>query len=312
VLTGPTAAGKTAWLVGHAAPRPQIVISADSRQVYLHMDIGTGKPTPSEQQMLPHCGIDCLKPGIKYSVYQFLKIAAGELADAAAEGRMVWVCGGSGLYIRALLEGLSLGSQPRPRLREALARRLEQESPREIAAALRLQLTDPDNPVRVVRAAEHACADPGRARSIYRWAKLPADAASADTAGSDAEDDWRAELERWQCAGIAVLDPGRDELARLIDRRVGAMFDAGLPDEVRRLRQLGYGEADVVREGIGYLEAGELLDGRLSLAEAVERTVIRTRQYAKRQRTYFTGQRWPVVSRDELADWAERIRDGQL
>ncbi len=243
---------------------------------------------------------------MKYSVYQFMQIAVRVLADGAAEGRTIWVCGGSGLYIRALLEGLSLGGKPRPRLREALAQKLERESPREVATALELELTDPDNPVRVVRAAEHACADPGRATEIYGWAGLPAEAAGLDADGTDGAEGWRAELARWRCTGIAVLDPGRDELARLIERRVSAMFDSGLPDEVRRLRQLGYGEADVVRDGIGYREAGQLLDGELSLPEAVERTVVRTRQYAKRQRTYFAGRHWPVLGPDELAGWAER------
>lgn len=306
VLTGPTAAGKTDWLLTRATHRPQLVISADSRQVYRHMNIGTGKPTPCEQQMLPHRGLDCLEPGMKYSVYKFLRDAAAGLREAREAEHVVWVCGGTGLYIRALVEGLSLGSRPRPQLREALMRRFENLTPREVAAELKLTVTDPDNPVRVVRQAEQACADTERARCIYEWAGLPAQLVHAETGDDQDEGAWHVELARWRCVGIAVLDHGRERLHERISRRVTGMFAAGLVEEVSGLRRLGYGDADVVRGGIGYLEAGRVIDGALSIDDAIERTAIRTRQYAKRQRTYFAGQGWPVFSRDELADWAER------
>jgi len=109
-----------------------------------------------------------------------------------------------------------------------------------------------------------------------------------------------AELDRWQCAGVHVLDPGKEELAGRIERRVQAMFDDGLVQEVERLRQLGFGGADVVMQGIGYQEAGAVLDGQLTVEEAVDQAIVRTRQYAKRQRTYFRGQGWTEANEQDI------------
>lgn len=302
ILTGPTAAGKTGYLLSIAGLQPTLVISADSRQVYSHMDIGTGKPTPTELEMLPHCGIDCLKPGINYSVHQFLTHAAMGLARARKEKCRVWVCGGTGLYIRAMTEQLDLGEAPRPLLRKALAHRLGEISSRTVARALDLAVRDPDNPVRVIRRAELDCADSQRASDIYAWAGLEPDLAGVEGAGDPAAfEPIRAELARWQAGPVYVLDPGREELHRRIEVRVAGMFADGLVDEVAALRNLGYGDTGVVRDGIGYREAGGVLDGALSQTAALERTVIRTRQYAKRQRTYFMGRGWHVCSDSELA-----------
>jgi tRNA dimethylallyltransferase len=283
-----------------------LAISADSRQAYRHMDIGTGKPTTTERQILPHYGLDCVKPGIFYSVYQFLTIAAAGLAAARLQQRQAWVCGGAGLYIRALVEGLALSSGPRPLLRQALNHQLTLHKPRDVAAALEVSVKDPDNPVRVLRAAESACADPQRCALIYAWCGLDACAARADAAdeGGQVDAAVRGELALWHCAGIAVLDPGREELNRRIERRVGQMFSQGLVDEVAELRRLGYGLTAVVQNSIGYREAAAVLDGHLGLDAAVEQTVVRTRQYAKRQRTYFRGRGWPVVAEAQLTDWA--------
>jgi tRNA dimethylallyltransferase len=300
VLTGPTAAGKTAWLLACAAYRSLLVVSADSRQVYRHMDVGTGKPTPTEQKILPHYVIDCADPGSIYSVYQFLIDAAGGFRAAREQGRELWVCGGTGLFIRALVDGLELGPAPRLALRGALASKLQDLTPRQLAEALDLNPRDPDNPARVIRAAELACLDPARARRVYAWAGLPVEDAPATVAGSTELADARREFQGWNCAEIAVLDPGREALANNIERRTRALFERGLVAEVERLRELGYGQAAVVHNAIGYREAGLLLDGRLTEAQAVERTAIRTRQYAKRQRTYFRGRHWPVFTRTAL------------
>jgi tRNA A37 N6-isopentenylltransferase MiaA len=104
----------------------------------------------------------------------------------------------------------------------------------------------------------------------------------------------------WACGGLYVLDPGKDELAARIARRVRGMFAGGLLQEAAELRRAGQGEAEVVCEGIGYREALAVLDGTLAEEDAVERTIVRTRQYAKRQRTYFRGRGWPVFTGPEL------------
>lgn len=302
VLSGPTAAGKTGHLLAIASSLPLIVISADSRQVYRYMDIGTGKPTKAELKILPHYGVDRLEPGIKYSVYQFLTFAAQAFAVARGTGCQVWVCGGTGLYLHSLLAGFDLGGAPRPELRLAITQRINVSSARQVADALGLKLADPDNPVRVIRQAEHACTDRRRACEIYTWAGLDLDCEQCQPAQAEAVDvDAREELARWRCAGVHVLDPGRDELLKRIETRIAGMFNSGLVDEVVELRRRGFGQADVVSEGIAYREAGRVLDGELAVPEAIERAVIRTRQYAKRQRTYFKGRGWSVVNDAELS-----------
>ena len=311
VLTGPTAAGKTNWLLKRAKTRPMLIISADSRQVLRKMNIGTGKPSPSTRKLLPHRGVDCADPGELFSAFHFLAAAASGLREAEQAGLEPWVCGGTGLYIRALVEGLDLGLPPRPQLRRALESMLMKSEAAKLAEALGLKLGDSENPVRVIRAAEAACKDQDAARRIYSLVSLDPDLAADDrpqgsgavpggdpTGGTEAAA--TQELKRWQCLGIYVLDPGREALSRRIEQRVRKMFEAGLVKEVAGLRADGFGEATVVREGIGYREAGQVLDGALSLMEAIERTIIRTRQYAKRQRTYFRGRGWRVYTLEEL------------
>jgi tRNA dimethylallyltransferase len=308
VLTGPTAAGKTRWLIALARQRPVLAISADSRQVYRHMSIGTGKPSPATLRILPHQGVDVADPGTRFSVYQFLTIAAGALRDAQLAGREPWVIGGAGLYIRALVEGLKLGAPPRPALRQALHEWIARSSSREVARDLGLNLTEIDNPVRVVRAAECACADADAAARIYGLAGLPPRLCAGDVEPVSGTDAVMSALAAWRCAGIAVLDPGRVELKRLIDARVREMFACGLLDEVAALRKLGFGDAPQVRDGIAYREAGWVLDGRLALDEAISLACIRTRQYAKRQRTYFRGRGWTVMDMAQLTAWEQATR----
>jgi tRNA dimethylallyltransferase len=304
VLTGPTAAGKTDWLIEHSVKVPNLAIAADSRQVYRHMDIGTGKPSSSDLKMLPHYGISILNPNKAHSVYQFLNTALAGFYQALAAGMVPWVLGGTGLYIRALVEELPLGSAPRPRLREGVERMLQQRRAADVCCELGLAPADKSNPVRVLRAVEMACTTPAATSRVYRYFGLEESDAAADeeAAGHDEPVDWDA-LGEWKCGGIAVLDPGREALSRRIKQRVKNMFTEGLEEEVAELRRLGYGDEAVVANGIGYREAGQLLDGALGRADAIERTIIRTRQYAKRQRTYFRGQGWPVMDAAQLSLW---------
>ena len=309
VLTGPTAAGKTAWLVSRARSAPITAISADSRQAYRYMNIGTGKPSPSEQQILPHYGLDCVEPGINHSVYQFLTITAESLRLARLKQQQVWVCGGAGLYIRALVQKLQLGQPPRPLLRRAVEHKMAGQSARAIAEQFMLAVTDPDNPVRIIRALEQQCSERNAREAIYAWCGLSVQAAEQDSAASlqHREAAELSELEQWQCAGIAVLDPGKALLAEQIALRVRGMFEQGLVEEVRSLRALGYGAASVVANGIGYREGGAVLDGLQDYEEAISQTITRTCQYAKRQRTYFRSQAWPVLTEPELEAWAATI-----
>jgi tRNA dimethylallyltransferase len=292
VLTGPTASGKTDWLLTRAKQVPIRVISADSRQVYKHMDIGTGKPSADEQARVPHLGIDLLNPGHAFSAHDFILQAAAALSELHDFDGEVWVCGGTGLYIRTLVEALPLGSPPRPKLREALTELIKERGSSRVATDLALEMRELHNPVRVLRKAETA-ADTNP-NALYLYAGL--DPHLADTDLLQRPDQYESALEQtkaWTCAAIHVLDPGA-ALDKRIAQRVEGMFANGLVEEVRDLRAMGFGDTDVVAEGIGYKQAGALLDGTVSRPEALRHAVIRTQQYAKRQRTYFKGQGWPV------------------
>lgn len=296
VLTGPTAAGKTACLLNRARYHALALISADSRQVCVGMDTGTGKPTPADLKILPHHLLNLVEPPISFSVYRYLIESARALRKLEHEQCEVWVCGGTGLYIRAMVEGLPLRAGPRPRLRAALETLLLNESADTLAARFNIQLDEASNPVRVIRACEAACSDDAACRRVYDLVGLDVAAMNEDASAASPDAEFaeaRGYLRQWCCLGIAVLDPGVEELRALIARRVRAMFDDGLIDEVARLRERGYGDTPVVRDGIAYREALAVLDGTLELESAIELAVIRTRQYAKRQRTYFRGQGWP-------------------
>ncbi len=310
VLTGPTAGGKTSWLVRRGRQQPVLALSADSRQVYRHMDIGTGKVTAAEREVVPHYLVDILEPNHSFSVYQYVIHAAEVLAalekDPNAATHEIWFVGGTGLYLRALIADLELGLAPRTRLRAVIQDRLKYIGSRVVSEALGLNLNEPDNPVRVQRAAEQACGDKDAALKIYLRCGLTHADYEADQQEHDQEPgeaQWqnaREQLRRWSCRGIYVLDPGREALLRNIEKRVSSMFAMGLADEVRNLRELGYGEAPVVSDGIGYREAAAVIDNRMGAQEALQQTIIRTRQYAKRQRTYFRGQQWQFCTESEL------------
>lgn len=304
VLTGPTAAGKTDLLAQAGESGAQLlVISADSRQVYRHMDIGTGKPSIEQQRSLPHRVLDVVDPGEEFSAFRFVEYAADALRVAREMERTPWVCGGTGLYIRALTDRLRFAGAPRRRLRAALQIFLRDSAARDLAARLGLELSELDNPVRVLRAAENACEDAAVRERIYTAMGLETSEAEEDDAEARTHrlpNETVAELERWECAGVYVLDPGKDDLEERIRRRVAAMFASGLVYEVRRLQDLGFAGVEVIEEGIAYCEANAVLDGVMDIEQAEKRAAVRTRQYAKRQRTYFRGQGWPVASPDAI------------
>lgn len=270
VIVGPTAAGKSALALALAQRYGATIIGADSRQVYRGFDIGTAKPTPNELARVPHVGIDVAAPGERYSAARFAAIARTAMAQCAARGRDVVVVGGTGFYVRALVEPLS----PEPALdaghRERLARFLDAlatETLRRWCAAL-----DPTRSAlgrtQLLRAIEVALLTGQRLSHHFRAApRLPA-----------------------MDARYLVLDPGA-ALSEAIERRVDDMLRGGWVDEVRRLahtvpasapawKATGY---DMLRR---YVEGGLGLD----LPTVRERLIAATRQYAKRQRTWFRHQ----------------------
>ncbi len=267
-IVGPTASGKTDLALALAATWPVEILVADSRQVYRGMDVGTAKPDSLARERIPHHLIDLVAPADSFSVARWVELARAAIPEIAARGRIPMVVGGTGLYLSALLDGHDYGDLPwsretRRRLTgelaadglDTMARRLAAADPG--AAAY----TDIANPRRVLRALERVESGEGGHPSR----NMP-------YAG--------------RVAMIGLSRP-RDEMARRIDSRTEWMFAHGLLDEVRRLLTGGMGGDSHPMTGHGYGEAARVLAGEWSLEEAISRTALRTRQYAKRQLTWF-------------------------
>jgi tRNA dimethylallyltransferase len=290
---GPTASGKTAIAIAAARRLDAELISVDSRQVYRYCDIGTNKPTPEALGGLRSRLIDVVDPGTPFTVSDYQRLAMQAVADISRRGRLPLLQGGTGLYLRALLDGWNLAdAPPNPELRAALEQRLELEGPQSLDAELRR--IDPAsaeraqrNPRRMIRALEiHAVT--GRSPSVARQSDPPP----------------------WSTI-IIGLDVPLPELDRRIETRVNDMIDAGWLDEVARVRR-EFPAADLRRLGHGYPELAAYLDGRLPLAEARESTVRQVRQYARRQLTWFRADRrvrWLPADPDMIV---EHLRVGMM
>ena len=274
VIAGPTASGKTSLALELAEHLPIEVISADSRQVYRGLDVGTAKPTPAERRRAPHHLLDIIDPNEPFSAHRFSGLARPAIVDIERRGARPVVVGGTGFYIQALLTRSPLGATPPdPELRSRLTRELEAEGPdplirrlREIAPE-RATVVDISNPRRLIRAleiAEARCPEAAPATQPVTNTSIPA-----------------------YVLGLQV-EPAI--LAERIAQRTGQIFENGLLDEARWLRDQQYDRNLPALSGVGYAEALAHLDGQLSLPEAIERTTIRTRQYARRQRTWFRHQ----------------------
>ena len=272
VICGPTASGKTALTLELGRRLDIEVISADSRQVYRGMDIGTAKPTPAELSQLPHHLVDVVDPGDEFTAANFAEQGRMLAFAIAQRGRLPIVVGGTGLYIRALTEGLVAAPGGDAALRQELLQREQQQG--EGALYRLLQERDPDmagrihprNRVRIIRALE-VLALTGRRLSEMQ--------------------DLHAFADRPFVTLKIGLMPDRDELFRRIDRRAEQMLEAGLIVETSALLDRGYSPHLKALQTIGYRECIQYLQGALSLDEALSLVQRATRQYAKRQLTWF-------------------------
>ena len=290
-IVGPTASGKTAIAIAAAHRLNGELVSVDSRQVYRYCDIGTNKPTLDELGGV-HCRLlDVVDPGTPFTVADYQRLAMAAVADVERGSRLPILQGGTGLYLRALLDGWNLGdAPPNPELRVALEQRLELDGVEALDAELRR--IDPAaaeraqrNPRRMIRALEiHAVT--GRPPSVARESDPPP----------------------WSTT-IIGLDVPLAELDQRIGARVAQMIDASWVDEVARIRR-EFPAADLQRLGHGYPELAAHLDGRLSLSEARDSTTRQVRQYARRQLTWFRADRrvqWLPADLDMII---ERLRVG--
>ena len=270
VVVGPTAVGKTAVALALAAIWPLEIISADSRQVYRRLDIGTAKPTRKERARVPHHGLDLVDPGSRYSAGHFARDAEGWLADIRARGRMPVVVGGTGLYVRALAEGLFR----EPALDQARRRSLD-------AYTARFE------PLELLRWAGRL--DPGfrgggrqRAARAIEVALLTGHPLSHWQQAARA----RGAIDPW----YIVLTVPRPVLQQRIARRAEEMVRRGLIEEVASVLAEGHAPAAPGLDGIGIREAVEYLHGRRPRESVAEAITVSTRQYAKRQQTWFRHQ----------------------
>jgi tRNA dimethylallyltransferase len=268
VICGPTAAGKTGLALRLAPHADIVVVSADSRQLYRRFDIGTAKPTAEEQCAVRHLGIDVLDPTERASAAWWADRADAWIRETRAAGREPVIVGGTGLYLRALFGDLfdepALDPERRAALDVELAA-LPTETLRRWVQAL-----DPARAhlgrTQLLRAAEIALLTGHRVSDLHRERSRPA---------------------RWK-ARYLVVDPG-DELAHRIEHRTRAMLTSGWREEVRDLMRDVPPDAPAWN-ACGYDAIRQLEDGALSEREAEQRVVVATRQYAKRQRTWFRHQ----------------------
>jgi tRNA dimethylallyltransferase len=288
VIVGPTGAGKTRLSLELAEHVGGEVISCDSQQVYIGMDIGTGKASAEERARVPHHLLDVVKPDEEMTAARFIAMADAAIADVWARGKHAIVCGGTGLYVRALLLGLFEGPPASPELRAELARRTDLYE--------ELARIDPDSAQKIDRNDQKRLV---RALEVFR---LTGETMSAH----QARHDHRTLPKRYE-ARLVGLSPERDALYTAIDARVDHMIAAGLEREVAALRDAGYLPPLRSQQAIGYAELHEVAAGTLERGRAIEVIKRNSRHYARRQLSWYrpdTTISWhagpAAVDQDEL------------
>lgn len=272
-VVGPTASGKTALAIALAKELGGEIVSADSMQIYRGMDIATAKPTPEEMAEVPHHLIGFWPPEKPFSVAQYALLAREKIDDILRRGRVPVLCGGTGLYIKAIVDHIQYEEETGEdaALRERLRRQAQDEG--NLAVWRQLQAMDPqtaerihpNNLGRVIRAIEVMQVS---GRSIR-----------------EQEERSRQAPCPYHVIQIGLRYRNRENLYERIGRRVDAMAEAGLLEEARAVRQQGL--TATAAQAIGYKELYDWMDGTLPLEEALENLKRSTRRYAKRQLTWF-------------------------
>ncbi len=305
VLMGPTGSGKTAAAIALARVFPLAAICADLRQTMRGMAIGSAQPSKEEVEILPHrlCGI--LDPAADITVEDWRKMAVAEIRDVLSEGKIPLVLGGSGLAVKALMEGGEFDAPPAPVLRKALNAAYRDGGLEKLSAAFGpmisglLKETEAKNPHRVIRAIER-----------FAWAARGGGAPEfAEIETAEIKVAWISQLDEWKRKAatesgpdaangencgfefkIFALYPDRKWLAKRILNRARIMFQNGLLEEVKALLASGVSRDARALKGHGYPEAIAVLDGTMSMEEAIVKTASITRRYAKRQITWLKHQ----------------------
>ncbi|GMR24018.1 MAG: tRNA (adenosine(37)-N6)-dimethylallyltransferase MiaA [Acidobacteriota bacterium] len=304
-IVGPTGVGKSELALEVARELDAEIVNCDALQVYRGLDIGTGKVRPSGQRGIPHHLISVISPDEEFSAASYIARAAPVIDDIAERGKLPLVVGGTGLYLRALLRGLFDGPGRSPEVRERLGRIAARRGTRGLHRMLKrwdpvsAERVHPNDRVRLERALEVRI-QTGRPMSALMRERV-------------------SPIAEFQVILIG-LEPNKSALALRIGRRVARMFDEGFASEVRELRKR-YGENIPAFKAIGYRETLGYLSGEIDLRRAQELITIATSQYAKRQMTWFRGEKgieWfrgsgddPLVLESVLRYLLSQARQGQ-
>lgn len=270
IIAGPTAVGKTEYAIETAKAINGEIVSADSMQLYKHMDIGSAKPTPVELSQVKHYLVDEIDPREKFSVAMYQKLAKAAIREIFYKGRVPVISGGTGLYINSLMYEMDFAAPPSD---EAFRKELEDMALKKGRDYIHSKLAEldpdaaarihPNNVKKVIRAIE--AAQNGNKVKDFDNAQVPA--ADYDVL-------------------LAGLTRDRAELYERINRRVDILIEKGLVEEVSSLMQMGLGYDDISMKGIGYKEIIGSLEGKYTIEEAIELIKKNTRHYAKRQLTW--------------------------
>ncbi len=286
VVLGPTASGKSDVAMAAATTVPNVhIIAADAMQVYRRMDIGTAKPTEEDQRRVVHYGVDIAEPSERYSVARFVEDVAAARKKISKADASELIVGGTGLYVTALVDGLSMpGDYPKIRAQleanrdtGALYEQLSELDPEAV------KKIDPNNRRRMIRALE-VCLGSGKTFSSFGegiGAYPPVDTVQIGI--------------KWQ----------REALRERIALRVHKMIEAGLVDEVRGVLNEPKGISDTARQALGYKEVIEHIERRWTLEEAIDATILRTQQFAVRQERWYRRDpriQWVEVQNDPIAE----------
>jgi tRNA dimethylallyltransferase len=269
-IVGPTAVGKSELALHLAQYFPLEIISADSRQVYRYMDIGTNKPSPAERASVPHHIIDVVEPDEDFSLTMYNQLAIEARQAIQQKGKLSLLVGGSGLYVWSLVEGWKIPQVPPDRkLRRRLEARAEQEGSQSLYQELQnidpvvAEKINPSNTRRIIRALE-----------IYH------------TTGQ-----YPSQLQHKEAPAFSTLVIGltqeRNELYKRIDGRVGKMIQRGLVEEVEELLKKGYSPSLPSMSGIGYKQIGQFLRGEMTLPKAIDKIKYETHRLARHQYAWF-------------------------
>ncbi len=298
VILGPTASGKTALALALAECFGGEIVNCDSVALYRALEIGTAKPSPHDRARAPHHLLDVIDPTEFFTAGEYARRARTVLKNIKQRGRLPIAVGGTGLYLRALLQGLSPGPPRSEELRTRLRKRAKERDPRYLHKILtRLDAESaarihPNDIPKIIRAIEVCLASRQRMTELWKRGRKP--------------------LHGFRILRLG-LDPERDALYHRIDERAQKMFDSGLLEETARLLEK-YGETAGPLNSLGYKQARQLLRGEISREQAIAAAQQAHRNYAKRQMTWFgrePGVHWLAGFGDDADVQAEAVAQVQ-